>query len=94
MLSKVWRPLKLLNQESDDEVKKDNFVVGLRILTEKSNSKREANVVVKSDLKLSKKTVFETNQINNSNSIDYCFLKSCFLCSKTLALDKEVYMYR
>ncbi|KAG5538031.1 hypothetical protein RHGRI_025202 [Rhododendron griersonianum] len=73
--------------------------VGLRILIEISQGKSNFNIVVKKPtLKLKTKPTFPRNRIHThhpsfsheSNS----FLKSCFLCTKELSLDKDVYMYK
>uniref|UniRef100_A0A5B7BDG6 FLZ-type domain-containing protein n=1 Tax=Davidia involucrata TaxID=16924 RepID=A0A5B7BDG6_DAVIN len=100
-------PINLEEEKGEESKKKSAFVghaiasssynkssasvaVGLRILIQLS--KGESNSVVKPALKLSKPT-FRRNQIPAS-SHEYCFLKSCHLCSKNLSPDKDVYMYR
>lgn len=46
-----------------------------------------SNVVTKSALKTHRLQV-------QASSTEHGYLKSCYLCSKILSLDKDVYMYR
>ncbi|KAL0917529.1 hypothetical protein M5K25_012595 [Dendrobium thyrsiflorum] len=59
-------------------------LVGLQILISEPDQEANNNVVIKSSKKICKKPVM----------ISVDFLKLCFLCSKELSLQKEVYMYR
>ncbi|KAH7865550.1 hypothetical protein Vadar_008095 [Vaccinium darrowii] len=71
--------------------------VGLRILIEISQGKSNFLVVKKPTLKLKTKPTFPTNRIHPLPSFSHesnSFLKSCFLCTKELSLDKDVYMYK
>ncbi|KAF7135282.1 hypothetical protein RHSIM_Rhsim08G0243900 [Rhododendron simsii] len=76
--------------------------VGLRILIEISQGKSNFNniVVKKPTLKLkTTKPTFPRNRIHSTHHPSFShesnsFLKSCFLCTKELSLDKDVYMYK
>ncbi|XP_039034454.1 FCS-Like Zinc finger 17-like isoform X2 [Hibiscus syriacus] len=102
MTPKLRSPFKQLKRDSEgEEGKKNNpvyanfcksssVVVGLRILTQIPQGKKSV-VVVKPALKISLPTASSKHRLANQDS---CFLKSCYLCSKNLSLDKEVFMYR
>ncbi|KAI0507668.1 hypothetical protein KFK09_013795 [Dendrobium nobile] len=60
-------------------------LVGLQILISEPDQEANNNVVIKS----SKKKICKKPEM-----ISVDFLKSCFMCSKELSLQKEVYMYR
>ncbi|XP_061982722.1 uncharacterized protein LOC133702399 [Populus nigra] len=64
--------------------KKGLMVAGLQSLLLEGDI---SNVVTKSALKTHRLQV-------QASSIEYCYLKSCYLCNKILSLDKDVYMYR
>ncbi|XP_058226920.1 FCS-Like Zinc finger 17-like [Rhododendron vialii] len=74
--------------------------VGLRILIEISQGKSNFNIVVKKlTLKLKTKPTFPRNRIHTHHPMSFShesnsFLKSCFLCTKELSLDRDVYMYK
>ncbi|XP_006342912.1 uncharacterized protein [Solanum tuberosum] len=78
-----------------------SVAVGLKILINQKKicqSKAIApnNVLIMYSSRFTKvKPIFHTNP-TQSISIEHncCFLKYCFLCNKTLRLDKEVYMYK
>ena len=60
--------------------------VGVRLLTQIINSKGKSDVLVKSALR----------KVTQSQTIpvDFCFLKTCNLCSKQLSPHKDIYRYR
>lgn len=78
-----------------------SVAVGLKILiNQKKICQGKAdvpnNVLIMYSSRFTKvKPIFHTNPAE-SISIEHncCFLKYCFLCNKTLRLDKEVYMYK
>ncbi|CAN4089191.1 unnamed protein product [Withania somnifera] len=77
-----------------------SVVVGLKILI---NQKKICqgkidphNVLIMYSSRFTRvKPIFHTNPTESiSTEHNCCFLKHCFLCNKTLRLDKEVYMYK
>ncbi|KAM3245836.1 FCS-Like Zinc finger 17 [Capsicum chacoense] len=77
-----------------------SVAVGLKILINQKKicgrKKDVNNVLIMYSSRFNKvKPIFHTNPTESlSSEHDCCFLKYCFLCNKTLKLDKEVYMYK
>ncbi|CDO97799.1 unnamed protein product [Coffea canephora] len=89
---------------SSHNLQLSSTAVGLRILTAADTTlpTDHSNVVLNSALRLVK-PIFRMTAANQSShsslttlspQSSYCYLGSCFLCNKTLRLDKDVYMYR
>nr|XP_009785588.1 PREDICTED: uncharacterized protein LOC104233832 [Nicotiana sylvestris]XP_016446680.1 PREDICTED: uncharacterized protein LOC107771751 [Nicotiana tabacum] len=76
------------------ENKKSVAIVGLKILINQKLFQAKANPNNVSRF-TRVKPIFHTNHTeSSSNEQNSCFLKYCFLCNKTLRLDKQVYMYK
>ncbi|KAJ8535799.1 hypothetical protein K7X08_034200 [Anisodus acutangulus] len=76
-----------------------SVVVGLKILINQKICQGKTdpnNVLIMYSSRFTRvKPIFHTNQTEISSSENNsCFLKCCFLCNKSLKLDKEVYMYK
>ncbi|MCD7460633.1 hypothetical protein HAX54_043999 [Datura stramonium] len=77
-----------------------SVAVGLKILINQkkiSQGKTDPNnvLIMYSSRFTRVKPIFHTNPTESvSTEHNCCFLKYCFLCNKTLRLDKEVYMYK
>ncbi|KAJ4829271.1 hypothetical protein Tsubulata_050193 [Turnera subulata] len=102
MLTEFTNPLKMVRVYTEKAGSKPTrasptpkkvAAVGLQIITLVHISSEEAkpNVVMKSAVKRQRLQARQTCKIDDEYS---CYLKSCFLCNKTLSLDKDVYMYR
>ncbi|XP_065867437.1 FCS-Like Zinc finger 17 [Euphorbia lathyris] len=96
MLTKLNSSFKLLGgyfQEYGKSCNKSSYiassskmVIGLQSLIQTSYEE-QSNIILKSAMKI-------THQTLPPASMEPCFLKSCFLCSKNFSMDKEIYMYR
>ncbi|OIT28844.1 PREDICTED: uncharacterized protein LOC109212147 [Nicotiana attenuata] len=76
------------------ENKKSVAIVGLKILINQKLFQGKANPNNVSRF-TRVKPIFHTDHTESSSSEqNCCFLKYCFLCNKTLRLDKQVYMYK
>ncbi|XP_061361915.1 FCS-Like Zinc finger 17-like [Gastrolobium bilobum] len=94
MFPKFMSPFKVESQEGKQlnkrrrkhisSIQSTHMNVGLRVLTQITNSKTKSNVLVKSAVRNTNQTI----------PIDFCFLKACNLCNKQLRPDKDIYMYR
>ncbi|XP_059306605.1 FCS-Like Zinc finger 17-like [Lycium ferocissimum] len=73
-----------------------SVAVGLKILIKQGKADPNSVLIMYSSRFTRVKPIFHTNPTEISSSAEHnsCFLKCCFLCNKTLRLDKEVYMLR
>ncbi|KAM7480655.1 hypothetical protein LguiA_028868 [Lonicera macranthoides] len=99
MLPIGWNPFKQQEDDIKFAMKSSLYTyewswmaVGLKGVIENRKCK-SVHVIVNPNLKCSKSK--PDYQKAASSSVEYCcFLKTCFLCKKSLSLDKDVYMYK